>query len=201
MRHMPIDAMRERDSVQAQGREVMTRPLTPKQEAFCREYLIDLNGTQAAIRAGYSIKGAHVQAAQLLSNPKVQEFANKLKTERAERTEITSDRVLKEIGRLAFADIRSVFHESGQLLPVHMLPPDVAASIASIEVVTSKVPGGEPVDVEHTAKIKFWDKRGSLELLGRHLKMFTDKLEVEVRDSLAERLERVRAKRAQKTNN
>jgi phage terminase small subunit len=176
----------------------MTRPLTPKQEAFCREYLIDLNGTQAAIRAGYSIKGAHVQAAQLLSNPKVQEFANKLKTERAERTEITSDRVLKEIGRLAFADIRSVFDESGQLLPVHMLPPEVAASIASIEVVTSKVPGGEPVDVEHTAKIKFWDKRGSLELLGRHLKMFTDKVEVEVRDSLAERLERVRAKRGQK---
>ena len=176
----------------------MTRPLTPKQEAFFREYLIDLNGTQAAIRAGYSIKGAHVQAAQLLSNPKVQEFANKLKTERAERTEITSDRVLKEIGRLAFADIRSVFDESGQLLPVHMLPPEVSASIASIEVVTSKVPGGEPVDVEHTAKIKFWDKRGSLELLGRHLKMFTDKLEVEVRDSLAERLERVRAKRAAK---
>ncbi len=176
----------------------MTRPLTPKQEAFCREYLIDLNGTQAAIRAGYSLKGAHVQAAQLLSNPKVQAFANKLKTERADRTEITADRVLKEIGRLAFADIRSVFDESGRLLPVHMLPPEVAASIASIEVATSRVPGGEPVDVEHTAKIKFWDKRGSLELLGRHLKMFTDKLEVEVRDSLAERLERVRAKRAAK---
>lgn len=176
----------------------MTRQLTPKQEAFCREYLIDLNGTQAAIRAGYSVKGAHVQAAQLLSNPKVQVFANQLKTERAQRTEITADRVLLEIGRLAFADIRSVFDESGRLLPVHMLPPEVAASIASIEVVTSKVPGGDPVDVEHTAKIKFWDKRGSLELLGRHLKMFTDKLEVEVGDSLAARLERVRASRAAK---
>lgn len=152
-------------------------PLTKRQEEFCRQYLIDLNGTQAAIRAGYSTKGAHVQAAQLLSNPKVQSFANKLKADRSARTEITADMVLKEIGRLAFADIRSLFDENGRLLPVHMLPPEVAASIASIEVVTSKVPGGEPVDVEHTAKVKFWDKRGSLELLGRHLKMFTDKIE------------------------
>jgi phage terminase small subunit len=176
----------------------VSKPLTPKQEQFCREYLIDLNGTQAAIRAGYSEKTANEQAARLLANVSVRSLIDELKAGRAERTEITSDRVLKEIGRLAFADIRSVFDESGQLLPVHMLPSEVAASIASIEVVTSKVPGGESVDVEHTAKIKFWDKRGSLELLGRHLKMFTDKVEVEVSDSVAARLERVRAKRAAK---
>jgi phage terminase small subunit len=174
---MPTSAVRERDSFQAKGWKFMTRPLTPKQEAFCREYLIDLNGTQAAIRAGYSAKGAHVQAAQLLSNPKVQAFANKLKADRSERTEITADRVLLEIGRLAFADIRNVFDEKGNLLPVHLLPAEIAASVSSIEVVTSKVPGGGPSEVEHTAKIKFWDKRGSLELLGKHLKMFTDKVE------------------------
>lgn len=167
-------------------------PLTKRQEEFCRQYMIDLNGTQAAIRAGYSKKGAHVQAAQLLSNPKVRSFANTLKAERAERTEITSDRVLMEIGRLAFADIRRVFTEDGKLLPVHLLPSEVAASISAIEVVTSKVPGGEPGDVEHTAKIKFWDKRGSLELLGRHLKLFTDKIELEVGDELATRLKEAR---------
>jgi hypothetical protein len=49
-------------------------------------------------------------------------------------------------------------------------------------VVTSRIPGGEPADVEHTAKIKFWDKRGSLELLGRHLKLFTDKTELTGKD-------------------
>lgn len=176
----------------------MTRALTPKQEAFCREYLVDLNATQAAIRAGYSPKTAHMMGHENLKKPEMAAFIQKEMTERAGRTEITADRVLSEIGRLAFADIRSVFDENGRLLPVHMLPAEVAASVSSIEVVTSKVPGGEPADVEHTAKIKFWDKRGSLELLGRHLKMFTDKVEVEVVDSLAARLERVRAKRAPK---
>lgn len=176
----------------------MTRKLNLKQQAFCREYLIDLNATQAAIRAGYSAKTASEQSYDLLRKPQIAEEIQRGMRKRSERTEITADRVLSEIGRLAFADIRSVFDENGRLLPVHMLPAEVAASVSSIEVVTSRVPGGEPADVEHTAKIKFWDKRGSLELLGRHLKMFTDKVEVEVVDSLAVRLERVRAKRAQK---
>ncbi len=176
----------------------MTKALTPKQEAFCREYLKDLNGTQAAIRAGYSAKRADAIGYENLRKPDIAQAIQQAMTERSKRTEITADRVLSEIGRLAFADIRSVFDENGRLLPVHMLPAEVAASVSSIEVVTSKVPGGEPADVEHTAKIKFWDKRGSLELLGRHLKMFTDKVEVEVVDSLAARLERVRAKRAPK---
>ena len=96
---------------------------------------------------------------------------------RAEKAEITSEMVIAEIGKLAFADIRKVFNEHGQLLPIHELPDEIAASVSSIEVVTSRVPGGEPAEVEHTAKIKFWDKRGSLELLGKHMKLFTDKVE------------------------
>ncbi len=99
-------------------------------------------------------------------------------TERAEQAQINAATVLKEIAKLAFGDVRKIFNEQGQLLPVHQLPDEVAASIAAIEVVTSKVPGGEPADVQHTAKIKFWDKRGSLELLGKHLKLFTDRQEV-----------------------
>lgn len=174
-----------------------TRKLTPKQETFAREYLIDLNATKAAFRAGYSPKTAEIQGYQLLRNSLVAAKVQELMDKRATKSEITSDRVLTEIGKLAFADIRKVFDESGQLLPVHMLPAEVAASISSIEVVTSRIPGGEPTDVEHTSKIKFWDKRGSLELLGKHLKLFTDKIELEVGDTLAMRIKEARERTKQ----
>ena len=77
--------------------------LTPKQERFCEEYLIDLNATQAAIRAGYSEKTAREQAAQNLSKLNIQEKIAELKAERSKRTEITQDRVIKELAAMAFA--------------------------------------------------------------------------------------------------
>lgn len=158
--------------------------LTPKQQLFADEYLIDLNGTAAYKRAGYIADGksAEVNASRLLGNAKVAKYVQKAMDKRAEKLEITSERVLGEIAKLSFADIRKVFNEHGQLLPIHELPDEIAASVSSIEVVTSRIPGGEPADVEHTAKIKFWDKRSSLELLGRHLKLFTDKTEVTGKD-------------------
>lgn len=166
--------------------------LTAKQQAFVDEYLIDLNATQAAIRAGYSEKTARQIGEENLSKPDIAAAVQKAMDERSRKTGINAENVLGEIGKLAFADIRKVFDENGRLLPIHMLPDEIAASVSSIEVVTSRIPGGEPEDVEHTSKIKFWDKRGSLELLGRHLKLFTDKLDVEIKEPLAERLARAR---------
>lgn len=152
--------------------------MTPKQQAFVREYLIDLNATQAAIRAGYSAKTAGQIGPELLGKTKIRDAIQEEMDRRGRRIEINADKVLGEIAKLSFADIRKIFTEDGRLLPAHMLPDDIAASISSIEVVTTRVPGSEPVEVEHTSKIKFWDKRGSLELLGKHLKLFSDKLEV-----------------------
>jgi phage terminase small subunit len=76
------------------------------------------------------------------------------------------------------------------------LSDEVAACISGVEVVTTRIPGSEPVDLEHTSKIKFWDKRASLELLGRHLKLFTDK--IEFTDKVAEKsyIERLRRAKA-----
>lgn len=158
--------------------------LNPKQKRFADEYLVDLNATAAYKRAGYAAEGnsAEAAASRLLSDVKVAAYIQNAMDKRSEKTEITSERVLTEIGKLAFADIRRVFNEHGQLLPIHELPDEIAASISSIEVVTSRVPGGEPEAVEHTSKIKFWDKRGSLELLGKHLKLFTDKTEITGKD-------------------
>lgn len=174
-----------------------SKALTPKQAAFVREYLVDLNATQAAVRAGYSPKTCEEQGYQLLRKTSVKAEIQAAMDKRAAKVELNGDRVLNEITKLAFADIRKVFDQAGNLLPVHMLPDEIAASISSIEVVTSKIPGSEPVEVEHTAKIKFWDKRGSLEMLGRHLKLFTDKIEVDVTSSLAERIKEARERTKQ----
>ena len=177
----------------------MTRPLTPKQSAFVREYLIDLNATAAYKRAGYIAKGnaAEVNATRLLRNAQVKAEIQVLMNKRAQKVEITSDRVLMEIGKLAFADIRKIFDDQGRLLPVHMLPDEISASVSSVEVVTSKIPGTDPVEVEHVSKIKFWDKRASLELLGRHLKLFTDKIEVDIGADLATRMKEARERTQQ----
>lgn len=172
--------------------------LTPKQQAFVQEYLVDLNATQAAKRAGYKGKNLDKVGSELLGKTRVKAEIQAAMDKRSERTEITQDKVLGEIAKLAFADIRKVFDQNGNLLPVHMLPDEIAGSVSSIEVVTSRIPGGEPADVEHTAKIKFWDKRGSLELLGKHLKLFTDRVEVGVVDELATLMKEAR-ERAEKT--
>ena len=77
--------------------------MTPKQACFVQEYLIDLNATQAAIRAGYSANGADVQGARLLANARISVAIHEAMAERSKRTEITADRVLSEYARIAFA--------------------------------------------------------------------------------------------------
>lgn len=170
--------------------------LTNKQKAFVKEYLVDLNATQAAIRAKYSKKTAGAIGEENLKKPDIAKAIQAEMDKRGKRTEITADKVLQELAKLGFADIRNVFNEHGQLLPIHMLPAEVAASISSIEVVTTRIPGSDPVEVEHTSKIKFWDKRGSLELLGKHMKLFTDKVEISGRLSFREWLEEQKASKS-----
>ena len=90
--------------------------MTPKQEQFVREYLIDLNAAQAAIRAGYSVNTARAIGAENLTKPDIQDAIAAAQIERARRTEITSDRVLKELGRIGFADIRRLFDDAEAFL-------------------------------------------------------------------------------------
>ncbi|MFT8418466.1 MAG: terminase small subunit [Acetobacter sp.] len=151
--------------------------LTPKQARFVEEYLVDLNATQAALRAGYSPKTAREQASRLLSNVNVSEAISEAQKARSTRTEITQDRVLRELAKLGFGDIRDIFSEDGSLLHPGNMDADAAARISSIEVVVRPVPGSQGQEVEHVAKIKAWDKLGALTQIGRHLGMFKDKLE------------------------
>ncbi len=148
----------------------MAGKLTPKQSAFVAEYLIDLNATQAAIRAGYSERTAAVIGVENLRKLNINAAIQEAKQKRAERTEISQDRVLEEYAKLAFHNPQDFYDDQGNLIEVHKLPRDVAAAITSMEV---------SVDAEGKSKlqkIKLADKKGSLDSVARHLGMFNDSL-------------------------
>lgn len=154
--------------------------LTDNQERFCQEYLKDLNATQAAIRAGYSEKlySAEVQGCRLLSNIKVKARINELMDARQKRTEITSDVVLQEILLLAKTDLSRAYDDNGKLLPIKEIPEDIRRAIAGVKVFEEfEGFGKDRVKIGEVRELKLWDKPRALELLGKHLKLFTEKIE------------------------
>ena len=146
------------------------RPLTPKQQRFVEEYLVDLNATAAAARAGY--KEANKQGPRLLVNVGVAAAVQKAKDARSNRTEITADRVLKELGRIAFLDPRKVMKwgpDGVTFLDSDGLTDDEARCVAEAsETVTES--GG-------SIKVKLLDKLRALELIGKHLGMWVERHE------------------------
>ena len=144
--------------------------LTAKQERFCQEYLIDHNASQAAIRSGYGSRNANVTGPRVLANVGVRARIAELTGKQATRLEIKADTVLKELLLLAKSDVKEIFDENGNLKAVHEIPEDVRRAIAGVETFVDK-------DGDITKKIKLWDKPKALEMLGRHLKLFTDKVE------------------------
>jgi len=153
----------------------VAKKLTPKQKAFCEEYIIDFNGTQSAIRAGYSKKTANEIASQNLTKLNIQEYTQELIAKRSERTEITADRVLAEIAKLAFFNMADVINADGNTKPLQDWSRDELAALQ--EITESKIESKEDAVIT-TLKTKISDKKASLELLGRHLKLFTDKVDL-----------------------
>lgn len=161
------------------------KTMTPKQQRFVDEYLIDLNATQAAIRAGYSAKTAGAIGDENLKKPEIAEAVSNAMEKRAERTQITADRVLAELGKIGFADIRKLFTSGGSLLPVSDLDADAAACLSSIEITTRKVRGGDDDETENVSKVRLWDKRAALVDIGKHLGMFKERVELTGKDGNA----------------
>lgn len=147
--------------------------LNTRQKLFIDEYLVDLNATNAYIRAGYSPNGASVSASHLLANPKIRANVDKAMAERSKRTGITQERVVLELARVALASPPDFIN-----MDTATLKPDASrddcATIQSVRVKTTVTPAGEGVERE----IKVADKIKALELLGKHLGMFTDKLSI-----------------------
>jgi len=154
-----------------------TRKLTARQKAFIQEYPIDLNGTQAAIRAGYSKKTANRQATENLSKPVIQAAIQEALDKWAKRTEITIDRTLTEIARLAFSDIREYIDIGAdgcvQVKPFEDMPKGASRAIQYIKekkrILASGKGGGEETILESTLELKLWDKGKALDQLGKHL--------------------------------
>ena len=150
--------------------------MTPKQERFTQEYLVDLNATQAAIRAGYSSRTANEQGARLLADVSIAAAIRVAMAERARRVGITADRVLQEVAKLAFLDIAGAFNPDGTMKPLHEIDPDVRAALAGLEV--AEIAGDEGQAIGRLRKIKLADKTANLTLLMRHLGMLNDKVKV-----------------------
>lgn len=145
------------------------RPLTPKQQRFVDEYLIDLNATQAAIRAGYSEKTAEQQGYQLLQIPSVSAAIAAASQRVAKSTGLTTERVLQEAMRLAFFDMRKLVHPDGRPKALNELDDDTAAALQGLEVA---VVGNAEVGVGQVLKYKIADKNSAIERLFKHLGLF-----------------------------
>lgn len=146
-----------------------------RHERFAQELAKGATQVEAYTKAGYKPNDGH--AARLAGNGRVVARIEEILGRAAERAEITTARVLEELGKIGFSDIRKMFTPGGNLLPICDLDDDAAAALSSIEVVTRKVPGGEEAEVEHIAKIKVWDKRAALVDIGKHLGMFVERHE------------------------
>jgi phage terminase small subunit len=164
--------------------------LTGKQQRFVEEYLIDLNVTQAAIRAGYSEKTAYSIGHELLKKPEIENSIQEAMDKRSERTGITQDQVLAELAKIGFQDIRKAVRwgrspiddksenadKNGlgiypiELVPSEEIDDDTAAAVSEVSLTTNGV------------KIKMHDKQAALVSIGKHLGMFSEKHEVTGKD-------------------
>ena len=148
--------------------------LTEKQQRFVEEYLIDLNATQAAIRSGYSAKTADVQGSRMLANVKVQQAVSEIMANRSKRTGVNQDMVVQELARIAFVKMTDVVNADGEIRPD--ASDDDLACIESVKYKRSDTDTGSSEERE----VKIASKLKALELLGKHLGMWNDKLDVNV---------------------
>lgn len=150
--------------------------LTPKQQRFVSEYLKDLNATQAAIRTGYSEKSAGSQAHELLKKPEISAAIAEKQGKQLESAGLSASRVLEELRRLAFSDLRGLVDEQGNLKPLHKLTDEEAAAVSSVEVIIKNAKAGDnQTDTIH--KIRMWDKGKALEALAKHFALFDERVQ------------------------
>ncbi len=155
-------------------RKARKRTVT-KQDIFIQEYFIDFNASQAAIRAGYTIKSAGSTGPKLLKIPRIAAALEEERARRAENSKVSIARVVEELAKIAFFDPRKLYDRSGNLIPVCKLDDATAANIGGVKVSQISSSGGVLTEEK---ELKFLDKKGSLDSLMRHLGGFVDKTQV-----------------------
>jgi phage terminase small subunit len=150
--------------------------LTARQALFVSEFLASGNATQSAIKAGYSAKTAKAIGTENLAKPAIAAAIAEARAKRFARNDITADRVLGEIARLAFFDVRKLLNACGTMKPLDELDDDTAAAIAGLELSEIRDGDGAPIGV--LKKIKVADKLVALDKLARHLGLLQDKIKL-----------------------
>ncbi|WP_347989481.1 terminase small subunit [Methylomonas sp. AM2-LC] len=169
--------------------------LNDKQKRFVDEYLIDLHPEGAALRAGYSNKSARQIGNENLSKPTIKMAVLEKQRERAVRVAASQDRVILELGAIAYSDPREAFDAHGALRPVNEWSDSLSAAIKSVKVSEQKDAYGMVVGL--TKELAFWDKNKALEMLAKHLGMFdadSDSMAVQTADALKSALKQARPK-------
>lgn len=149
--------------------------LTDKQEMFCREYLIDLNATQAAIRAGYSDNTARKIGSENLTKPDIAQRIIDLKSERNERVEVNADYVLRRLVEIDEMDVLDILKDDGGLKMVHEWPKIWRTTLSGLDILTRVTNFDEKMMENILKKIKWPDKVKNLELLGKHISVMAFK--------------------------
>ncbi len=166
--------VRGRPKVNAKLCYTVVMKLTAKQEKFCQEYLIHLNATKAALNAGYSPASATEIGCENLTKPHIAARLQEYMIDAQQKTKITLERVLEEIGRLALFDTRMLYDDEGRLLQPHELSEDAARAISSFKSrkETSGSDTGEALDL--IEEYKTYDKSKSLDMLMRYFKAYDE---------------------------
>jgi phage terminase small subunit len=152
--------------------------MTPKQQRFVEEYLIDLNATQAAVRAGYSASTAMEQGYQLLQNTSVSSAITALKAERSKQTGIDAAWLLKRLADEAEADLNDIYDDVGALKPIHEWPLIWRKGlVGGIKAIEERDDTGKVVGV--VREVKLSDRVKRLELIGKHVDVQAFKEQVE----------------------
>lgn len=167
--------------------EAKPAKLTPKQVLFIAEYRKDLNATQAAIRAGYSPKTAHVIGPENLEKPEIAKVLAEQTQIALEKVGLSAEKTLEAIRRPIDADIRGLFDQHGNLKPIHLLNSEEASLIAGFEVIVKNAQAGDGhTDIVH--KIKVVDRARYVEMAAKHFKLLTDVHEHKGLEGMADRI-------------
>lgn len=146
------------------------KKLTDKQQRFCEEYVIDLNGTQAAIRSGYSSKTARSISNENLTKPDIREYISELQKEIQERNKITVDECVSILAKIARHDIAAFYDENGKLKSIHDIPKDSRMAISELSVYEEiEKKGSDKNLIGFTKKLKTLDRKGVIVELMKHL--------------------------------
>lgn len=157
--------------------------LSPKHRIFVAQYVKTRKIAKSAIAAGYSKKTARAAGSRLLRDVNIRASIDASLNKITERAEISAAEVLRELALLATVRIKDAYNEDGTLKSVHEMPEQIQAALASLEVDEIFAgPRGLKRKVGETKKLKVFDKVRSLELLGKHFKLFTDVTELTGKD-------------------